>query len=36
VIHEEARPEKPGEKKSGDDDDGASAAHSQQVEGVGR
>ena len=36
VIHEEAPPEKPGEKKSGDDDDGASAVHSQQVEGVGR
>jgi imidazolonepropionase-like amidohydrolase len=36
VIHEETPPEKPGEKKSADDNDGASAAHSQQVEGVGR
>ena len=36
VIHEETPPEKPGEKKSADDNHGASAAHSQQVEGVGR
>jgi imidazolonepropionase-like amidohydrolase len=36
VIHEEAPPEKTGEKKSADDDDGGSAAHSHQVEGVGR
>jgi hypothetical protein len=35
VIHEEAPPEKPGEKKSADDDDGSSL-HSHQVEGVGR
>jgi imidazolonepropionase-like amidohydrolase len=36
VIHEEAPPEKAGEKKSADDDDRASAAHSQRAEGVGR
>jgi imidazolonepropionase-like amidohydrolase len=35
VVHEEAPPEKPGEKKSADDD-GASAAQSNHVEGVGR
>jgi imidazolonepropionase-like amidohydrolase len=35
VIHEEAPPEKPGEKKSADDD-GAGAARSNHVEGVGR
>ncbi len=35
VIHEEAPPEKPGEKKS-EDDDRASAAQSHGVEGVGR
>jgi len=37
VIHEEAPPEKPGEKKSEDDDGaGATAAQSHSVEGVGR
>jgi imidazolonepropionase-like amidohydrolase len=35
VIHEEAPPGKTAEKKSADDD-GGSAAHSHQVEGVGR
>jgi imidazolonepropionase-like amidohydrolase len=35
VIHEEAPPEKPGEKKS-EDDDGAISSHSHNVEGVGR
>jgi imidazolonepropionase-like amidohydrolase len=36
LIHEETPPEKPGEKKSADDDDGKATAHSQQVEGAGR
>src|ERR1700723_636792 len=36
VIHEEAPPEKSGEKKSADDDDGVRSKHSQQAEGVGR
>jgi Amidohydrolase family len=36
VIHEEAPPGNPGEKKSADDDDGARSKHSQQAEGVGR
>jgi imidazolonepropionase-like amidohydrolase len=35
VIHEEAPPEKPGEKKP-DTDDGGSSGRSQRVEGVGR
>lgn len=35
VVHEEAPPEKPGEKKSADDE-GAAAARSNHVEGVGR
>jgi Amidohydrolase family len=35
VIHEEAPPEKPGEKKP-DTDEGASSERSQRVEGVGR
>ena len=36
VIHEEAPPEKSGEKKSADDDDGSRSKHSRQAEGVGR
>jgi imidazolonepropionase-like amidohydrolase len=36
VVHEEAPPEKTGEKKSADDDDGARSKHSLQTEGVGR
>jgi len=35
VVHEETPPEKPGEKKPADDD-GAAAARSNHVEGVGR
>jgi len=36
VIHEETPPEKPGEKKSADDDDGTRLKQSRQVEGAGR
>jgi imidazolonepropionase-like amidohydrolase len=36
LVHEEAPPEKPGEKKSAEDDDGARSKQSQQAEGVGR
>ena len=36
VIHEETSPEKSGEKKSADDDDGTRLKQSRQVEGAGR
>jgi imidazolonepropionase-like amidohydrolase len=36
LIHEETPPEKPGEKKSVDDDDGARSKQSRQAEGAGR
>jgi imidazolonepropionase-like amidohydrolase len=36
LIHEETPPEKPGEKKSVDDDDGARSKQSRQAEGTGR